>query len=415
MRRVLKNERKINGRRGVMEEALLMDVDKESKILMIQALIPLGLSAVKETLLQECKEMAGERYGRGGVVKRWGYNRGSVCLLDQKVKIDVPRLRNVEERREVPLPSYARFQEVGTLEEAAFARTLHGMAQRDYAKAARCVPESFGISKSSVSRRFIRASEKKLAEFMERPLNGHDFVVVFLDGKRFGEHGIIQALGVTMTGEKVLLGFVESASENFEAVRDFLQGLRLRGLQAEREILFVLDGAKGLRKAVLSVFGDKAWIQRCQWHKRENVVSYLGKQDQIPWRRKLQAAYELPSYTEAKTRLMALGKELSRLNLSAAKSLEEGLEETLTLHRLGLFRELGTSLKTTNAIENVQRQIGKHTDRVSRWKNSNQRWRWIASALLAIEPNLRKIKGHRHLLALRNAMKPENNHFQNAA
>lgn len=415
MRRVTKNRETINERRGMIGEAMKTDSVKEARLQMIQLLIPLGLEAVKGVLLQECEELAGERYARGSQVKRWGHNRGSVCLLDQKTHLNVPRLRNVEERHEVPLPSYARLQQPGTLEESAFVRTLHGIAQRDYAKAAFHIPETFGISKNSVSRRFIRVSERKLREFSERPLNGHDFVAVFIDGKRFGENGIIQALGVTMTGDKVLLGFVESSTENFEVCRDFLQSLKDRGLSCAQEILFVIDGAKGIRKAVLSVFGDKACVARCQWHKRENIVSYLSKPNQALWRRKLQAAYELPTYPEAKTRLLALGKELSRLNLSASKSLEEGLEETLTLHRLGLFKELGTSLKTTNVIENIQRQLAKYTDRVSRWKNSNQRWRWVASALLAIEPGLRKIKGYKHLQALRNAMKNETIHFQKAA
>jgi transposase-like protein len=151
--------------------------------------------------------------------------------------------------------------------------------------------------------------------------------------------------------------------------------------------------------------GGKAVIQRCQWHKRENVVSYLDKANQDAFRRKLQAAYELPTYDKAKARLESIRRELKLINESAVTSLDEGFEETLTLHRLGLFGKLGQSFKTTNCIENVNKQLATKTDRVDRWQNSNQRQRWVATALLVIEPRLSKVKGHRHLTELRSAMK----------
>jgi transposase-like protein len=152
------------------------------------------------------------------------------------------------------------------------------------------------------------------------------------------------------------------------------------------------------------VLGDKAFVQRCQWHKRENVVGYLPKERQQEWRGKLQAAYELRTYAAAKARLMALRRELKGINASAAASLTEGFEETLTLHRLGLFEELGTSFKTTNMIENVNGLLERSTGRVTRWRNSDQRQRWVGTALLDIEPRLKKVRGHKHLLALRQAM-----------
>lgn len=148
-------------------------------------------------------------------------------------------------------------------------------------------------------------------------------------------------------------------------------------------------------------------MQRCQWHKLENVVSYLPKSEQVRFRRKLQKAYQKPTYKEAKEELGKIEKELKLLNESAVKSLLEGLEETLTIHRLGLFPLLGTSFKTTNCLESINRQIGIYTDRVSYWKNSNQRQRWLASALTEIEPRLRLVKGHKHLRRLREMMKPE--------
>jgi len=166
----------------------------------------------------------------------------------------------------------------------------------------------------------------------------------------------------------------------------------------------VIDGAKGLCKGIQTVFGKQAIVQRCQWHKRENVVAYLPKLEQSRFRKKLQKAYETSRYSQAKQKLSAIRKELQLINESAVNSLDEGLEETLCLHRLGLFEQLGISLKTTNCIESLNSQLAQYTKRVSYWKNSNQRQRWIATALLAIEPSLRKIKGFKFLPILKNNM-----------
>ena len=159
-------------------------------------------------------------------------------------------------------------------------------------------------------------------------------------------------------------------------------------------MLVVIDGSKGLRAAVRKVFHDKAIIQRCQWHKRENVVSYLPQSHQKAWRKKLQRAYEQPTYEAARQALERLKPELRLLNASAVNSLEEGLEETLTLHRLGLFNHLGKSFKTTNCIESIMSLVGQRTDKVDYWKNSSQKQRWVASALLMIEPSLRRVQGY---------------------
>jgi transposase-like protein len=168
-----------------------------------------------------------------------------------------------------------------------------------------------------------------------------------------------------------------------------------------------MDGSKGIRKAVEEIFGRYALIQRCQWHKRENVVDYLPKARQAPFRKLLQPAYEEPTYEGAKRALMRVKRELSLINESAVRSLEEGLEETLTLHRLGLFEKLGKSLKTTNCIESIMALIGQKTDKVDYWRNSNQKQRWLATALLDIEPRLNRIRGYRYLPELRTALQME--------
>jgi transposase-like protein len=200
------------------------------------------------------------------------------------------------------------------------------------------------------------------------------------------------------------LGFVQTATENATVCAAFLRQLRDRGLQIAQGLLCVLDGAKGFSKAIHTVFGAYGIVQRCQWHKRENVVTYLPKFQQARWRRKLQAAYEEPTYAAAKAALLRLRSELARLNESAVSSLDEGFEETLTLRRLGVFRALGRSLKTTNCLESINALIGQRTDKVDRWRSSDQKRRWLAAALLDIEPRLNRIAGFRALPVLRQAL-----------
>ena len=377
---------------------------RESRLAMIQMLIPLGLRDVERELQAEVEELVGERHARGSDRTRWGRNNGSVYLGDQKVAIGVPRVRHKVLNREVPLSSYERLQSPQVIDDMALRRVINGMAQGNYEKAAIQVPETFGIKKTSVCRRFIRASGKKLREFLERDLSTHDIVAIFMDGKTFAENSIVIALGITIQGNKVLLGFIETSTENHKVCRQFILGLKDRGLKVDSEILFVIDGGKGLYKGITETLIEKAVIQRCQWHKREDVMEYLSLEKRSYFRRKLQAAYEQPTYEKAKARLMAIRKELSLINESAVNSLDEGLEETLTLHRLGVFEKLGRSFKTTNCLENINKGLARYTDRVDRWHNSNQRQRWVATAMVELEPGLRKVHGYKFLTELRRAM-----------
>jgi transposase-like protein len=420
MKKVAKKGMRNNERKAYMEAAMKMNPGLEARLAAIQALIPLGLSAVNETLQAEWATLVGERYARGKAMGPWGSNRGAVYLLDQKLRVRVPRVRRKDTDEEIPLASYIRLQEPGVIEEMALKRVLNGVSQANYRDAALSVPETFGISRDSVSKKWIRASAKKLETLQTRDLTGIDIVAMILDGKAFGDNEMITALGVTIEGEKTILGFIEASTENFAVCRDFMNDLVKRGLNTDNEILVVMDGGKGLHKGVTTVLGEKAVIARCQWHKRENVVEYLPVSQRDEWRRKLQNAYEAPTYDEAKGKLLALKPALRRINLSAVNSLEEGFEETLTLHRLGLFEQLGVSFKTTNMVENVHRLLEDRTGRVCRWRNSEQRQRWVATALLKIEPRLRRVKGYEHLPALREAMKrlvgrTEELEFQKAA
>ena len=384
--------------------------DLDARIEAIQLLIPLGLQAVNEELHRAVIELAGPRYQRkesDQPLRRWGSQPGSVCLSDRKLPVDVPRVRNVDSDTEVRLDAYQALQTPRQLDEGLLLRMLKGIATRNYETCAETVPEAFGLSPSSVSRRYVKGTARKLAEFQERSLEGYDLVALFLDGKSFADEEIIIALGVTLDGEKIPLGFVQAATENERVCRRFLADLVERGLQYEAGLLVVIDGGKGLYKSVMSVLKGHACVQRCQYHKRQNVVSSLPKSEQARIRRKMEAAYGRPTYATAKAALDALKPGLKLMNQSALGSLEEGLEETLTLHRLGLMPMLKDSFRTTNCIENVNSLLAQLTRNVRRWTNSSQRHRWVATALLDIEPRLRRVRGYHHLPMLRQAIQAE--------
>lgn len=390
-----------------MERLRMADL-VNSRVELIQALIPLGLGAVNDLLQQEVRGLVGVRYEREKHHPsrvRWGRQKSSVYLADQKIPVMVPRIRDRSANMEIPLMSLEQLQTPRNMDEGLFKRVLNGLSCRNYEECAEAVPQAFGLSPSTVSRRYIRASAKKLKELLSRRLDSYDFVVLLLDGKRFAEDGMVICVGITLQGEKIILGFVQTATENEKACSDFLNELLDRGLKADDGLLAVIDGGKGILKALEKVLGDKVVIQRCQWHKRENVTSYLLEADQEIIRQKLQAAYEQPTYEEARRSLLRIKSELKEKNISAMKSLEEGFEETLTLHRLGVFKELGTSLKTTNLIESINAGLGQRTDKVDYWRNSDQKQRWVASALLDLEKGLRRVKGYKSLPLLREALK----------
>ena len=381
--------------------------DGTAMLALIQALIPLGLKAVEHALTQEVTALAGARYAHADAhpaIVRWGEQAGSIYLADQKLPIQVPRVRDRAAGQEVVLATYRQFQTPRALDVGLFRRVLGGLSCREYEAAAETVPAAFGLARSSVSRRFIRASARALRSLLERRLDDREWLVLLLDGKTFAADQLVIALGVTRTGEKRLLGLLQTATENKTVCASFLRDLVERGFTTPRGLLVVLDGAKGLRAAVRDVFGDAVPVQRCQWHKRENVLRYLSKTEQPVWRRKLQAAYAHASYGDARRALHRLIKELRVVNESAARSLEEGLEETLTLHRLGVFPELGTSFKTTNLIESVMARVEAKTLRVDRWRTSDQKLRWCAAALLAVEQQFRRVKGCAHLPLLERAL-----------
>ena len=404
-----KKVRKLGAIEIIRREAYA-DLELDAKVELIRSLVPLGLMHVQELLDQEVTALASERYARKDASvrgRRHGSNPGTVGLAGQRVPIRVPRIRRVA-GSEIPLRSYEALHGDREVDNVLLRRVLYGISCRNYEAAAEAIPGAIGLSSSTVSRSFIQASAAQLRAFQERDLSGEDVVTVFLDGKTFADATMVIALGITISGEKRVLGFVETDTENATVLTPFLRSLVERGLDLSQGVLVILDGGKGLRTAVRKAFRNRALVQRCQqWHKRENVVSYLARREQATWRQRLQRAYNRPAYDEALGALETLHGELDERNQSAADSLAEGLDETLTLHRLGVYGVLGRSLKTTNCLESVNALVEERCAKVDHWQSSSQRHRWLATALLDIEPRLRRVRGYRHLPTLRDALKRE--------
>ncbi len=404
-----KNKKRRLGKVRILRREAYAATALDAKVELIRSLVPVGLMHVAELLDQEVTALAGARYARkAGATRgrRHGSNPGTIGLAGQRVPIRVPRVRSVG-GREIALRSYAALSGECEADDRLLKRVLYGISCRNYEAAAESVPGAIGLSSSTVSRKFIQASAAQLRAFQERDLSGEDVVAVFVDGKMFAETTMVVALGITVQGDKRFLGFVETDTENEQVLTPFLRSLLARGLDISRGLVVIIDGAKGVRAAVRKAFNKRAVVQRCQWHKRENILSYLSKREQPIYRQRLRHAYNRPNYKEARAALETLQAELADRNQSAAASLEEGLEETLTLHHLGVYGVLGCSLKTTNCLESVNALVEDRCAKVDYWKNSSQRQRWLATALLDIEPRLRKVKGYRHLMALRKALKKE--------
>ena len=367
----------------------------------IQELIPLGLGEVCKKLQQEVLQLAGKKHERGYDNTRWGRQPGSVYIMDQKFPIVVPRVRSKTTKSEVQLAAYQKLQSPFADDGNTVLKLLHGLSTHKYHESSTLAAEAMGLSASNLSKRFKQKTADTLKGLQERSLAELDIVAIFIDAKRYADDGLIVAMGVTMEGRKVVLGIEHVHSENALAIEQWTQNLIKRGLKFEQGILFIIDGSKGIAKAIRNCFGKYALIQRCQWHKRENVVSYLNDNQKALCRGRMKTAYAKTTHKEAKSELEKLYKELVPVNEGAANSLLEGLEETLTLHRLGLSSEISKSLNTTNCIESRMSQLGQYTDKVDRWHNSNQILRWTAAGLMDIEPRLYRIKGYRYLKILR--------------
>jgi putative transposase len=366
---------------------------------------------INELLEEEVIERAGPRYCHqkpdNGRYSRWGYNPGSVKIGDKKLKIDVPRLFDNVDENNTPLQRYEEMKDLPEPTDQLIKGVLLGLSMRDYGSVIDHLGEGFGLSKSSISRSFIERTEEKLHEFETRPIAHHKIIAIFIDGKYLSKEQIIICLGVTIQGDKIPLCFIQAATENSEPIKDMFERLKERGLDYSDGLLCVIDGSKGIRKAVEDSFGEKAIIQRCTWHKQENILKYLPEKHHETVKRQYQHAINRETYEDAKSELIQLKTDLKSLNLSAARSLDEALEDILTLHKIGLNIEFGRSFSTTNCIENLNSQLKKYIGKVKNWNVSNERYRWIAAALLEIECKMIKIVNFGRLDDFQKAIKKE--------
>ena len=322
-------------------------------------------------------------------------------------QVAVPRLRVRRADGEAPLPSFQWAAATDPLDEHTLSAVAAGVSTRRYAGTLDPAPAEVterGTSSSAVSRRFVALSAKRLRSFLSRPLGELDLRVVCIDGKVFREHCMVVALGIDTQGCKHVLGLREGATETAAVASGLLSDLVTRGLPTDRTLLFVIDGAPGLRRAITDVCGSRAVVQRCQVHKLRNVLGHLPERLHASVGKALRDAWDLDSADRAARVLARLAGSLERDHPGAAASIREGLEETLTVQRLGLTGALERTLRTTNIIENLMGSVEGYTRRVKRWRGGQMIQRWVASALVEAEPRFRRVRGYRDLRYLVGAL-----------
>jgi transposase-like protein len=354
-----------------------------------------------ELLDQEVDEVCGPRYTREhpGEQRRGGSDaHGLIYLGGQRVRVRRPRVRAAD--GEHALESYRALQSRDVLSEAVQRRMLRGVSTRDYEDTITEIAGGLGLARSSVSRAFVRASQKDLDELNGRDLCQLLFPALFLDGIEFAGVSLLVGMGITEEGRKVLLGLVEGHTENADLCAMLLESISARGLRIPERVRVTIDGAKALASAVKRLWGDRAEIQRCQVHKVRNVLRHLPKGRHGEVRRQMHVAYNLEDAAEAERALRATVAWLRNISDAAASSLEEGLEETLTVVRLGLPAMLRRTLATTNPLESIFEGVRHRSRNVKRWKRSRHASRWAAAGLLFMEKRLHRIDGHRSIPVL---------------
>jgi transposase-like protein len=351
--------------------------------------------------------MTAPRYERGAVkeAQRWGQENGSVVINGQKMPIKRPRVRGPE--GDVKIGSYELFRRDEEQQKRIWEAMTRGLTTRGYGPTVRESEEAFAIEKSAVSEKFVAVSAQKVKELLKRDLSKLRLCALLLDGVEVKQQHLVTALGIDETGRKTILGFHQGASENQAACDGLFSDLAGRGLDFKQLHLNLIDGSKALRAGVRKYCGESSPILRCQLHKRRNIVGHFANEEQSGWDRRLTNAYDLRNYREAKAALWRIHDELNRLNPSAARSLEEGLEETLTLHRLKVPLELWKTLRSTNTIESAFSIVRVVCRNVKRWRPGNQIERWVGSGLVVAEKQFRRIDGYRALPGLQAALEAD--------
>lgn len=369
--------------------------------------VEVGLKLAECLLEDEVARRCGARHERQATRSetRHGHQPGYVTLGGQKVRVNKPRIRSTRPGQgEAELEHYALLQSPDAMPEATLRRMVNGVSCRRYEQVVDLARAGFGVKKSSVSRGFVRASANEVRQLSERRFDDERFVVIFIDGKAYAGETMIVALGITASGEKRLLGLRQGATENATVVTSLLEELRERGVKTDMPTLFVLDGAKALRAAVVRVWGKFGVVQRCQTHKRRNVAAHLPEKHHDELSRQLSVAWQETDHRQALKLLRTTVEWLRRLSPDAAASLEEGLEETLTVVRLRVPALLRKTLSTTNPIESAFSVAESVTHRVKRWRDGDMRQRWCVAGLLDAETRFRRVKGHKQLATLIQAL-----------
>lgn len=357
-----------------------------------------GKLFIASVLEAEVEQIVGRRSRRNQerTAYRWGSERG-YCLVDgQHVPISRPRIRGCD-GRELPLGSYQLFQQASPAEETVWSNIMRGLSMRNYKEVLQQFLDAYGLEKSTVSERFVEASRKKLEQLVTRSLAQLPLCAVIVDGTIFKGQHLVVAIGIDHWGHKMVLGLVQGATENATVVSGLLDQMSERGLDFSVPRLYLLDGSKALRAAIRRHAGEAAFLQRCQVHKIRNVADYLPEEQRPAVKFRMRAAYAMPDASDARNALYRLHGEIMELNPSAADSLAEGLEETLTLQELGVHARLRCSLASTNGIESSFSVVEKICKQVKRWQGSDHRLRWIASAMLYVETRWNRLHGYRHL------------------
>lgn len=355
-----------------------------------------GLQLISLLMEEEVRDLVGERSQPRAdrEANRWGHERGYCVVMGQKVPIERPRVRSTEDRG-VRLGSYELFHRGEPLTETVWEKLMLGLSTRRYGQAVRQFAEAYGLEKSAISEHFIEASRAKLQQLMERRLERMKFCALLIDATPFEGQQMVVALGIGQDGRKTILGLRQGATENATVVGELLEDLAGRGFDFTVPRLYVVDGAKALSATVKNHAGASALIQRCQVHKRRNVLDHLSEEQQSLVAQKLNAAYAIEDYEAAKLALNKLHRELMDSNPSAARSLAEGMEETLTVHKLQLPPQLRKTLASTNVIESAFAIVERVCANVKRWHAGDQRERWVGSGLLVAEKQFRRVKGHK--------------------
>ena len=368
--------------------------------------VGVGLGVLAELMEEEVVEVVGPR-GRHDLERsavRHGHESGEVTLGGRRVAVERPRVRSADGSAEVRLATYEHFADRDPLSRLVLERMLAGVSTRRYRRTQEPVGSEVeqtarSTSKSSVSRTFVERTRVALGELMSRRLDDVRLAVMMLDGLELKGRTNIVALGITTDGVKIPLGLWEGSTENATVATALLSDLVERGLDPEQGMLFVIDGAKALRKAIRSVFGEVP-VQRCVRHKERNVLEHLPERDRPLVKQRLRRAWALDDHARALDQLRQLAHDLEHTHPGAAGSLREGMEETLTLIRLGVTGSLKRTLQSTNACESMIEIVRRTQRNVKRWSSGEMRLRWTAAGMLEAEQQFRRVIGYRDLATL---------------